>query len=99
MTIHGTIGTTFVTCARTLPLVIVAACGASDENLTDTAVYPFIGAFLDRDADGACSPLDLTGGIHGIIGGPDLPSVIALGPSSFSLDDPRDVCNHFVIEP
>ncbi len=68
-------------------------------NLTDTAVYPFIGAFLDRDGDGACSPLDPTWGIYGIIGGPDHPTLIALGPSSFSVDDPRDVCSHFAIEP
>lgn len=62
-------------------------------NLTDTAVYPFIGAFLDRDGDGACSPLDPTWGIYGVIVGE--PDRIELDPTMFSLGDPRDVCSHF----
>ncbi len=62
-------------------------------NLTDTAVYPFIGVFLDRDGDGICSPLDPTWGIYGVIVGQ--PDLIELDPSLFSLDDPRDVCGHF----
>jgi len=68
-------------------------------NLTDTAVYPFIGAFLYRDGDRACSPLDPTWGMTGNIGGQDHPTLITLGPSSFSVDDPLDVCSHFAIDP
>ena len=62
-------------------------------NLTDTAVYPFIGAFIDRDGDGACSALDPTWSIYGVILGE--PDRIEFDPSMFSLDDPRDVCSHF----
>jgi hypothetical protein len=66
-------------------------------NLTDTAVYPFIGVFLDRDGDGMCSPLDPTWGIYGVIVGE--PDRIELDPSLFSVDDPREVCSHFAVDP
>ncbi len=74
------------------------ASGAFDvvlTNLTDTAVYPFIGAFIDGDGDGICSALDRTWGIYGTIGGPTQPNRIALVPTMFSLDDPHGVCGHF----
>jgi hypothetical protein len=63
------------------------------ENLTDDAVYPSIGAYLDRDRDGRCSPSDPKWGTTSVI--LDKPAVINVDPSKFQLADPHYVCAQF----
>lgn len=62
-------------------------------NLTDTASYPFVGAFIDRDEDGACSAGDLTWGTYGETVDPAFTVEVTL--EQFSAGDPGQVCAHF----
>jgi hypothetical protein len=62
-------------------------------NLTDTAVYPFIGVFLDLDGDGRCTADEPTWGIYGVI--VESTQRIVLEASELSFDDPREVCGQF----
>lgn len=66
-------------------------------NLTDTAAYPFVGAFIDRDGDGACSAADLTWSIYGETVDPAF--MVDITPEQFSAGDPGQVCAHFASTP
>lgn len=64
-------------------------------NRTDEAVYPFVGAFVDLDDDGLCTPgIDATWGTWGSVA-PDTEMLVALEASAFTTVDELEVCAHF----
>ncbi len=67
-------------------------------NRTDDAVYPFVGAFVDLDDDGACTPgVDLTWGIWGSVS-PGTELLVALEATAFTTGDAVEICGHFALD-
>lgn len=87
-----------VTCRASTTAALSGGAFAVDlANRTDEAAYPFIGAFIDSDHDGACTATDLTWGITGETVDPAFTASVT--PASFSTGDPDQVCAHFASAP
>lgn len=65
------------------------------DNRTDGAAYPVVGAFIDIDDDGACTPgLDLEWRIVGSVApGDELASTVS--PEDFAVAGELEVCGYF----
>lgn len=87
-----------VTCRTATTAPIAGGAFAVDlANRTDDAAYPFVGAFIDRDGDGACTAADLTWGVTGETVDPAFTAAVT--PDQFATGDPGQVCSHFASAP